>query len=192
MSKIRTRKSGTVAAIGIFPAAAVLMLTPPGAAHAAGWPGQGQYGDQSNSTEQNSSADSRAVQVAPAANVNVGGGDQSIYQANRNGSQASSGNSNVTGQDQAQNQGGVAGPARLSAPVHRAHTLPLPIGQGQGGDQSNATRQNSGARSDARQDAPAYNVGGAAQHILQGNGNASDALSGNGNLTGQDQAQNQD
>lgn len=269
MSKIRTRTSSTVAAFGVLPAAAILMLTAPGAAHASDWPGQGQYGNQSNSTEQNSSAGSdarqwapagndahglwgaggqllgqangnasratsgnsnitgqrqeqnqvgspvhllggqdqgggqsnstdqdssaasRAVQVAPATNVNVGGGPQTINQANRNGSQATSGNSNVTGQDQRQNQGAVTAPAHLSAPVHHARTLPLPLGQGQGGDQSNATRQNSDARSDAGQDAPAYNAGGAAQRIAQGNGNASDALSGNGNLTGQHQVQNQ-
>lgn len=270
MSKIRTRISSTVAAFGVLPAAAVLTITAPGAAHASDWFGQGQYGNQSNSTQQNSSArsgagqyapagndarglwgagsqvigqangngsratsgnsnvtgqrqtqnqvgapayllgggqgqggdqsnstkqdssaESRAVQVAPATNVNVGGGDQSIYQANRNGSRATSGNRNATGQNQTQNQGAAAAPLRLSGPVHHAHTLPLPVGQGQRGDQSNSTEQNSTARSEARQYAPAYNVGGRAQRIVQGNGNAGDAASGNANLTGQDQTQNQ-
>jgi hypothetical protein len=267
MSNERTRMPSTLAAFGVIPAAAVLVLTAPGAANASGWTGQGQYGnqsnatdqnssatsgadqyapagnyarglwgagrqaigqangnssdarsgnvngtvqrqdqkqygapihlrgqgqggDQSNSTGQNSSATSRAIQVAPATNVNVGTGDQTITQANRNSSSAASGNSNATGQEQAQGQ---AAAMPLTTRLHRARPFArhLRLGGGalQGGGQSNATRQNSAARSGARQYAPAYNAGGGAQRIVQGDANGSRATSGNGNLTGQHQVQ---
>jgi hypothetical protein len=183
MSRIRTRVSSTVAAFAVLPAAAVLTLTAPGAAHASDWLGQGQYGNQSNSTEQNSSANSDARQWAPAGNDAHGlwgTGRQAIGQANDNASRATSGNSNITGQRQEQNQ--------VGSPVHL-----LGGGHDQGGDQSNSTEQNSSATSRAVQVAPAtnVNVGGGAQSIDQANRNGSEATSGNGNLTGQDQAQNQ-
>lgn len=183
MSKIRTRMFSSVAAFGVLPAAAILTLTAPGAAHASDWLGQGQYGNQSNSTDQNSSANSDARQWAPAGNDARGvwgTGSQLVGQADDNASRATSGNSNITGQRQEQNQ--------VGSPVHL-----LAVGHDQGGDQSNSTDQSSSADSRAVQVAPAtnVNVGGGAQSIDQANRNGSEATSGNGNLTGQDQAQNQ-
>jgi hypothetical protein len=170
---------------------------------------QSQTASNSNSTTQNASAESKAVQILP---VNVAvpvciakhceTGDVRQSNANRSGDVSAS-NENRTWQSNAQSQQGFGGNAESgdattgkggcctsAGDATSGDAYGGDVTQSQSASSSNDTSQNASAESKAKQIAPA-NVSGASP-ARQSNANSSgDAWAGNRNHTGQSNEQSQ-